>query len=99
MIITLIGVVLIGVGFVLGKLAYGKAWHIADCLEDCQIAANVVGWLITFISVCLIVTNVVTMQYDYESKLHEREMLEYRIEHLSEDTVGNEMLYNDILIC
>jgi hypothetical protein len=97
MIITLIGVVLLGAGFILGKVAKGKAWHIADRLENCQIAANIVGWLITFISVCLIVLNVITMQYSYESKLHERDMLEYRIEYLSDDIIGNEMLYNDVV--
>lgn len=33
---------------------------------------------------------------NYQNKLHEREMLEYRIEHIEENITGNEMLYNDI---
>ena len=33
---------------------------------------------------------------NYQNNLHEREMLEYRIEHIEENITGNEMLYNDI---
>lgn len=33
----------------------------------------------------------------YQNKLHEREMLEYRIEHIEKNIIGNEMLYNDIV--
>ena len=97
MIITLIGVVLLGVGFILGKLANGKAWHIADRLEDFQLAADIIGWIITIASVCAILLNVAFMRYEYESKSYERDMLEYRIEHLSDDAVGNEMLYHDVV--
>lgn len=97
MIVTLIGVGLICIGFILGKIAEDKEWRVADRLEDFQLIANILGWIITIFSVCAILLNVVFMRYDYERKSYEREMFEYRIEHLSEDTVGNEMLYNDIV--
>ena len=34
---------------------------------------------------------------EYQNRLHEKEMLEYRIDNMNEDIVGNEMLYNDIV--
>lgn len=34
---------------------------------------------------------------DYQNALYEKEMLEYRIENMESDIVGNEMLYNDIV--
>lgn len=34
---------------------------------------------------------------DYQNKLHEKDILEYRIENMSENVIGNEMLYNDIV--
>jgi len=34
---------------------------------------------------------------DYQNALYEKEMLEYRIENMKSDIVGNEMLYNDIV--
>ena len=34
---------------------------------------------------------------DYQNKLHEKDVLEYRIENMSENVIGNEMLYNDIV--
>lgn len=33
----------------------------------------------------------------YQNALHEKEMLEYRIDNMDENIVGNEMLYNDIV--
>lgn len=43
-----------------------------------------------------IVNTQVCGDINYQNKLHEREMLEYRIEHIEENITGNEMLYNDI---
>ena len=101
MIVTLIGVGLICIGLLIMLvlvLARGRiSWRIGDFLEGVQVAAYVIGGVVTIVSICVILLNIVFLQYEYESKLHEREMLEYRIEHLSEDTVGNEMLYNDIV--
>ena len=33
----------------------------------------------------------------YQNAVYEKEMLEYRIEHMEENITGNEMLYNDIV--
>lgn len=34
---------------------------------------------------------------EYQSKLHEREVIEYRLEHMEDSIVGNEMLYDNIV--
>lgn len=45
---------------------------------------------------CVIDTNVNRDLY-YQNKLHEREMLEYRINQLENNNIGNELLYNNIV--
>lgn len=39
----------------------------------------------------------VNAELDYQNKIHEQDMLEYRIEHMEDNITGNEMLYNDIV--
>lgn len=34
---------------------------------------------------------------DYQSALYEKEVIEYRIDNMSDNIVGNEMLYNDVV--
>ena len=34
---------------------------------------------------------------DYQSALYEKEVIEYRIDNMSDNVVGNEMLYNDVV--
>jgi hypothetical protein len=37
------------------------------------------------------------MELDYQNTMHEKEMIEYRIEHIEDNITGNEMIYNDIV--
>ena len=48
-------------------------------------------------STAFIVGNAIHCDLNYQNTLHEKEMLEYRIEHMEENITGNEMLYNDIV--
>lgn len=34
---------------------------------------------------------------DYQNKLYEREVLEYRVDRLDDDLTGNELIYNDVV--
>ena len=34
---------------------------------------------------------------DYQSALYEKEVIEYRIDNMSDNIIGNEMLYNDVV--
>ena len=45
----------------------------------------------------LIIDAQIDRDVDYQNALHEKEMLEYRIDNMEENIVGNEMLYNDIV--
>lgn len=36
-------------------------------------------------------------EIDYQNTLYEKEMIEYRIDNMEDNIVGNEMLYNDIV--
>lgn len=41
--------------------------------------------------------NAVSKETSYQNKLYEKEVIEYRVEHITEDIVGNELLFNDIV--
>lgn len=47
---------------------------------------------------CLgVINNQVGKDIRYQNALYEKEVLEYRIDSMEENIVGNEMLYNDIV--
>ena len=95
MIITLIFV---------GILVTGIACLIIYSNTDCgdwlagvgigSIIASIIA--IIFISICIIDVQV-NRDISYQNKLYEREMLEYRVNNMEDNVVGNEMLYNDIV--
>lgn len=58
---------------------------------------TVISGMILFTFIGVIIGVNATAEMDYQNKLHERDMLEYRIEHMEENITGNEMLYNDIV--
>ena len=98
MIITLIVIAI----FVLGIVSFtikGKfsSYKIITTLEAIGILGTVVGGIIGLAITCMLVDNVVNLNINYQNTLHKREMLEYRIGHVSENITGNEMLYNDIV--
>lgn len=90
--------VLIIVGLlILGIILLNRSNHYSDW-GDIVGSALVVGMSIVLVLciVCIFVTQV-NKDVEYQNKLHEKEMLEYRIANMKEDIVGNEMLYNDIV--
>ena len=54
------------------------------------------GVVLVICTACVIETNV-NRDLHYQNKLHEREMLEHRINQIENNNVGNELLYNDIV--
>ena len=100
MIITLIGLGLLVVGIILAIVranVYFKNWKVDDILEWIQFPALFIGSIMVCACIVFIIFNVTTYDVDYQNKLHTKEMLEYRIEHMEENITGNEMLYNDIV--
>lgn len=101
MIITLVFIGMIIVGAILLKIKESKrrelSYSVRDIIETIGIAFVVIGILCSIFTSAFIMTNVITYDVSYQNVMHEREMLEYRIEHMEENITGNEMLYNDIV--
>ena len=100
MIITLIGLTLLVIG-IISAIVYDKvhfkSWKVRDRIEWIKFPTLFIGSLITTASIMIILINATIYDVEYQNKLHTKEMLEYRIEHMEENITGNEMLYNDIV--
>ena len=94
MIITLItiGIIIAAVIFwIVENKVYGDwAFFVAMSLTAIGALALI------FVSV-VIINNKVNEDIDYQNALHEKEVIEYRIDNMEDNIVGNEMLYNDIV--
>ena len=100
MIITLIGLGLLVAGIVLAIIynrVYFKEYSVECTIMGLSVAFILIGVMATIFAASFVMANVSTYDVDYQNKLHEKEMLEYRIEHMEENITGNEMLYNDIV--
>lgn len=94
MIITLIVVALFIIGivcFILGKAYWSDAFEIT----------GVILIAISVIALSLVVGFIIDANANgdiyYQNKLYEKDVLEYRIDNISENITGNELLYNDIV--
>lgn len=68
-----------------------------DAVDTVSFILTIFGG-VTLIFLTIIVGSIqVKFDVEYQNKLYERDMLEYRIEHMEENITGNEMLYNDIV--
>ena len=96
MILTLICVLLIVVGIVAAIIEKRsrKYEDVAEIIHWCGLC---LGIIFTFFCLIAVFTVQVNHDVDYANKLYEKEMLEYRIEHLDDGLTGNELLYNDIV--
>ena len=94
--IIILGVILV-LGIVLTILDdifyYTSPFSLSLIYVVCYIFAGIGLSICTMVA---IVTNV-RLNVDYEKKLYEKQVLEYRIEHYQDDIVGNELLYKDII--
>ena len=98
MIITLIcfAVIIVGIALVIiGNRV--DDWNTSENLKLIGCMVIIIGIFASLIAVGFIIGNVTTCELDYQNFLHEKEILEYRIEHMEENITGNEMLYNDIV--
>ena len=99
MIITLIGLGLLVVGIILA-IIHDKGhfnYNVNEKIVGFGFGAIFIGAIITLCSIIFVLINVTTYDMEYQNMLHEKDMLEYRIEHMEENITGNEMLYNDIV--
>lgn len=95
MIVTLIVIAVIITGIVC--LAIGSNWRYSNWVYEIGAMFTVCGLIASlFVGGFIIDTNC-NKDIKYQNTLYEREMLEYRIDNMNNDIVGNEMLYNDIV--
>lgn len=91
MLITLLSVVFIITGIIICKCCY-KSYQ-----EDFGMLVTMVGTAGLIIAIVGIICCNTTSQLNYQKALQEYNMLNYRIEHISDNIVGNETLYSDIV--
>jgi uncharacterized protein YneF (UPF0154 family) len=99
MIITLglIGFIIIGIILYNCSKNTNLDWSSSTTFELIGCLMLTLGIVGTLFSGTFILSNAMNHDLKYQNKLHEREMLEYRIEHMEDNITGNEMLYNDIV--
>ena len=94
MIITLIVIALLIIGIVcaiIGRKSYSAIPEVAG------LVLITISVLASLFAIGFIIDANVNKDVDYQNKLYEKEVLEHRIDNMSENIVGNELLYNDIV--
>ena len=76
---------------------YYFSWQVSEALENIGIILILIGIFAEIICAAGIIGNRISYDIDYQNALHEREVLEYRLDHKEDDFPGNEMLYRDIV--
>lgn len=93
MIITLITIgILIGGIILVVKDYYNVGWRFM--LGASLMTVGIIALIPVSV---LLIKNQIAKDVDYQNALHKKQMLEYRIDNMEENIVGNEMLYNDIV--
>lgn len=95
MIITLIVVAILAIG--IGLVIYGNKHCYSDAPEVIGVILIFLAVFASFFVIGFLIGAHADADIDYQDKLYEKEMLEYRINNADENIVGNEMLYNDIV--
>ena len=97
MIITLIAVLLLVVGIAIVAIENNTNFDIPGGVVATGVVALILGAAATLISMCMVIGTYVNYDVDYQNKIYEKDMLEYRIDHIEDDITGNELIYNDIV--
>ena len=97
LVLTFIGLLAIGVIMLIINGKFEFSWKIHDILLNVGIPCVATGLLLSLVSGGIALGNAAFYDLDYQNALHEREVIEYRLDHMSENITGNEMLYSDIV--
>lgn len=95
MIILFLSLLILIVGIIIVTICSKK-----DITSDIRFVGDVLvilGVVISFTLGTVIIAVQTTKDIGYESALYEKEVIEYRIENIYNNVVGNELLYNDIV--
>ena len=94
MIITLIVVGII-IGTIVCFIIANKTW--SEIALDFGILFTIISCGLSLGVSVAIIDAQVNKDIKYQNTLYEKEMLEYRIDNIEDNIIGNEMLYNDIV--
>lgn len=86
-IVLIVGIILITLG--------NKLW--SDLCNGFGVGCVMIAGFALLLSLAFTLIAQIPKQKDYETALYERQVIEYRLENKSENVVGNELLYEDIV--
>lgn len=69
----------------------------SDLIEGFSIAFCVVACISTLVCICMCVSVKINEDIEYQNAYYHKATLEYRLENIEKNNVGNEYLYNDIV--
>lgn len=95
MIITLITIGLLVAGIIL-FIVYNNT-NCGEWIFGASIFSIVASVIIGFFVAVIIIDTHAGSYIKYQNKLYEKKVLEYRINNMEDNIVGNEMIYNDIV--
>lgn len=95
MLLTILSGIVLIVGIVvliIGNYYWGK-----DVLNIIGFSFAFIGVLVLMVCSVLAIITAATKDKVYQDMLYQRKVLEYRLSHEEENTIGNELLYSDIV--
>lgn len=93
MLTILLSIVICLIGFVVFNKA--PIWH--DGWLVTSVCMMIVGGILAVIAICYSISIQIGKDIEYQNMLYKKEVIEYRIEQIDENVVGNELLYGDIV--
>ena len=99
MIITLIfiGIFIAGIVLLIISNSSKISYSARDIIRYIGVMCLLLGGIMGIVTGGISIGTAINADIDYEKTIYERDVLEYRLEHLSENMTGNELLYNDIV--
>lgn len=95
MLLTILSGIVLIVGIVV--LIIGNYYWGTDVLNIIGFSSAFIGGLVLMVCSVLAISTAATKDKVYQDMLYQRKVLEYRLSHEEENTIGNELLYSDIV--
>lgn len=95
MLLTILSGIVLIVGIVV--LIIGNHYWGTDVLNIIGFSSAFIGGLVLIVCSVLAIITAATKDKVYQDMLYQRKVLEYRLSHEEENTIGNELLYSDIV--
>lgn len=95
MLLTILSGIVLIVGIVV--LIIDNYYWGTDVLDIIGFFSAFIGGLVLIVCSVLAIITAATKDKVYQDMLYQRKVLEYRLSHEEENTIGNELLYSDIV--